>query len=81
MARKNNIKNLSMGMSSDFREAILFGATTLELVKLLWENVLVKKSSIISIISNNEDLLDLLEEAFFGLQVSFHYLFLTAICF
>ena len=27
MARKNNIKNLSMGMSSDFREAILFGAT------------------------------------------------------
>ena len=24
MARKNNIKNLSMGMSSDFREAILF---------------------------------------------------------
>ena len=37
---------------------------TLELVKLLWESVLVKKSSIISIISNNEDLLDLLEEAF-----------------
>ncbi len=27
MARKNNIKNLSMGLSSDFREAILFGAT------------------------------------------------------
>ena len=27
MARKNNIKNLSMGMSSDFKEAVLFGAT------------------------------------------------------
>ena len=35
-----------------------------ELVKLLWESVLVKKSSVISIISNNEDLADLLEEAF-----------------
>ena len=27
MAKKNNLKNLSMGMSSDFKEAILFGAT------------------------------------------------------
>ena len=26
MAKKNNLKNLSMGMSSDFKEAILFGA-------------------------------------------------------
>ena len=25
--KKNNLKNLSMGMSSDFKEAILFGAT------------------------------------------------------
>ena len=27
MAKKNNLKNLSMGMSSDFKDAILFGAT------------------------------------------------------
>ena len=27
MAKKNNLKNLSMGMSSDFKEAILFGST------------------------------------------------------
>ena len=27
MAKKNNLKNLSMGMSADFKEAILFGAT------------------------------------------------------
>jgi hypothetical protein len=27
MAKKNNLKSLSMGMSSDFKDAILFGAT------------------------------------------------------
>ena len=32
MAKKNNLKNLSMGMSSDFKEAILFGATHIRAV-------------------------------------------------
>ena len=64
MATQKNLNKLSMGMSSDFKDAILFGATHIRVGEAIMGIEVNNTKAEIALITNNSGLADLLEESF-----------------